>query len=161
MLLGITVLVPLNPGALGDDIPKFVDLRKESGIYTEQARPCGGLGDYNGDGWQDILLSSMSMKGRAKSRGNKKSGSAADKVKGESNQDLLLFTSAKGKSFSETSEKAGLPDLRGKAASWADYDNDGYLDLAVITIVAGKPPVLFKNSKKFSFTDVSQKAGLT
>ena len=162
ILLGITVLAPVNPGAFGDDIPKFVDLRKESGIYI--GGPLGHVavwGDYNGDGWQDILLSSMSMKGRAKSRGNKKSGSAADKVKGESNQDLLLFTSAKGKSFSETSEKAGLPDLRGKAASWADYDNDGYLDLAVITIVAGKPPVLFKNSKRFSFTDVSQKAGLT
>ncbi len=131
ILLGITVLVPLNPGALGDDIPKFVDLRKESGIYIgSKLGHVAVWGDYNGDGWQDILLSSMNMRGWAKSRGNKKSGSAADKVKGESNRDLLLFTSAEGKSFNETSEKAGLPDLKGKAASWADFDNDGYLDLA-------------------------------
>lgn len=162
ILLVITVLAPLNPGASGDEIPKFIDQRKESGLYI--GNPLGHVavwGDYNGDGWQDVILSSMSLRGWAKPRGNKKTRSALDKPEAKRNQNFLLFANADGKSFSETSEMAGLPDLKGKSASWADYDNDGYLDLAVTTIAAGKPPVLFRNSNKFTFTDVSRKAGLT
>ena len=162
VLLSITALAAVSPGAAAGDIPEFVDSRKETGIYI--GSPLGQAavwGDYNGDGWQDLLLSSFSMRGQAKSKSNKKSGDAGDKAKAEPNDNLLLFTSARGESFSEASGEAVLPDLKARAASWADYDNDGYLDLAIITIMAGQPPVLLKNSKKFSFTDVSEKSGLT
>jgi hypothetical protein len=162
ILLSAAVAVPDCPGASAEDVPGFVDVQKESGVYI--GGPLGHAavwGDYNDDGWQDILLSSLSMFRMTKSKRKKPGEAGIEDGKGNPRRDLLLFKSDKGVSFTETSGEAGLPDIKAKAAAWADYDNDGYLDLAVVTIMAGNPPVLFKNSEKSSFADVSGKAGLT
>jgi len=162
VLLIIVIPGPVKPEALAEDLPKFANVQEESGIYS--AAPLGQAavwGDYNGDGWQDILLSGLSMGRGARFRNNRRTGPGAADGKGESNRDLLLFRSGEGKSFKESSGEAGLPNITAKAASWGDYDNDGYIDLAVVTIMGGKPPILFKNSKGVTFMDVSEKAGLT
>ncbi|MEW6146072.1 MAG: CRTAC1 family protein [Thermodesulfobacteriota bacterium] len=161
ILLSAAVGVPVDPAASAEDVPGFVNVQKESGVYI--GGPLGHAavwGDYNNDGWQDILLSSLTMLRTTKSKKKKNSEAGVEGGEGIS-RDLLLFMNVNGGSFTETTGETGLPDLRAKAASWADYDNDGYLDVAVMTIMAGKPPILFKNSKKFSFADVSEKAGLT
>jgi len=52
-----------------------------------------------------------------------------------------------------------FPDLRirGMAAAWGDYDNDGFLDLAVTSY---DRLYLFHNNGNGTFTDVTHKAGL-
>ncbi|NJR31305.1 VCBS repeat-containing protein, partial [bacterium] len=60
-----------------------------------------GLGDFNGDGWVDVLLTAVG--------GNR------------------LFRNQGGK-FTDVTPEAGVAGPRGKwstAATWADVDNDG------------------------------------
>jgi len=53
----------------------------------------------------------------------------------------------------------GFPQLRirGMAAAWGDYDNDGYLDLVVTSF---ERVYLFHNNHDGTFTDVTRRAGL-
>jgi|GEM_PF-908143 len=70
-----------------------------------------------------------------------------------------LFRNDKGKRFVNVSKEAGVTRT-GSGALFADYDNDGRLDILVV----GHPhPSLFQNlgkRKKFVFKDVTKEAGL-
>jgi enediyne biosynthesis protein E4 len=148
--------------AFGDEIPKFKDVKDEVGLYSPGVLGQAAVwGDYNIDGWQDILISGMSMRGspRMANKLRKRTGGAADGS--GSYRSLLLFKSSKGKSFKVEAGKTGLPDITARAAAWADYNNDGYIDLAVVTIESGNSLKLFKNSKGTSFVDITERAGLT
>lgn len=59
--------------------------------------------------------------------------------------------------FAQVLEKAGMRRENLSAGiSWADYDNDGNIDL----VVAGRQLRLFHNNGNATFTDVTKKAGL-
>jgi hypothetical protein len=59
--------------------------------------------------------------------------------------------------FQDVYESAGLAkNPKSFGASWADYDNDGYLDL----LITGSPTTLYKNLGNESFEDVTKEAGL-
>jgi hypothetical protein len=75
--------------------------------------------------------------------------------------------------FSDVSEIAGRPYdfLPSEAAAWADYDNDGYVDLFVANyetprswneggLSRGNPDFLWQNNGDGTFSDVSEQAGL-
>ena len=85
-------------------------------------------------------------------------------------------------SFTDVAEKAGLThpivyggtdtksyilEVVGCGVAFLDYDNDGWLDLLVLngTRLEGAPPGttnrLYKNNRDGTFTDVTEKAGLT
>ena len=132
--------------------------------YTARAGLSGQLGglnmvqaDYNSDGWMDALVMRggwMRENGRIRMS--------------------LLRNNADG-TFSDVTVEAGLsrPSYPSQSAAWADYDNDGDLDLFscsesepvrgydLVTFDVKFPSQLFRNNGDGTFTDVAKEAGVT
>jgi len=144
--------------------PTFTDVTEAAGIkfkhslgdfemsnIAEATGPGGCFFDYDNDGFMDIYF----VNGRwhpdiSDNRGRSLKG----KLK-----NVLYHNNGDG-TFTDVTEKAGVggyDDSYGMAASAADYDNDGYLDLFVCNY--GKC-ILYHNNHDGTFTDVTEKAGL-
>lgn len=144
--------------------PTFTDVTAAAGIkfkhsigdfemsnIVEATGPGCCVFDYDNDGFMDIYF----VNGRwhpdiSDNRGRVLKG----KLK-----NALYHNNGDG-TFTEVTEKAGVAgndDSYGMAASCADYDNDGYLDLFVCNY--GKS-ILYHNNGNGTFTDVTEKAGL-
>jgi hypothetical protein len=105
------------------------------------------VGDYDGDGWDDLFLT--------------ESGA------GRPQHLLRNVTGERGEiAFEEVTEAAGVGggnegDSIVADAVWLDYDNDGRLDLLVVRFGT---PLLYRNARgegvETRFTDVSQATGL-
>jgi YVTN family beta-propeller protein len=65
--------------------------------------------------------------------------------------------------FTDVAVSAGLADQRGSNSAWADYDNDGYMDV-MITGLGGLTPqpndALYRNNGDGTFTNVTAQAGI-
>lgn len=120
----------------------FEDVTTPSGTGNGANGRGVAWGDYNNDGYPDVYACNT---GR-------------DVGTGQVNR---LYRNHAGTSFSEvaatTGVQAGLEQHEG--AAWGDYDNDGYLDLAVLSV---ETIHLFRNNGApgFDFTEVTQLAGL-
>ena len=144
--------------------PKFTDVTESAGIkfkhsfgdfemsnIAEATGPGCMFFDYDNDGFMDIYF----VNGRwhpdiSDNRGRTLKG----KLK-----NALYHNNGDG-TFTDVTDKAGVggyDDSYGMAASCADYDNDGYLDLFVCNY--GKC-ILYHNNGNGTFTDVTEKAGL-
>jgi tetratricopeptide (TPR) repeat protein len=125
---------------------QFVDVGKKMGIIDPVGLGCYGASfvDYDNDGFEDILLTSNGWGGTNR---------------------LFLFHNDEGRRFIDVTSKTGLGGaINAFGASWADYDNDGRLDLAVAVGIAepdGNNLRLFHNTGGGTFRDVSLEAGLT
>lgn len=91
-------------------------------------------GDYDNDGWVDLFVT----------------GNLAPNVLYRNRQDGTF-------SVSEWSHQLALPDAVSGGAVWADYDNDGWLDLYVLNKNAN---VLMRNLEGLGFADVTEFAGV-
>ena len=129
---------------------------------TEAAGLSGQLGglnivqaDYDNDGWTDVLVT---RGGWLLSRGQMRMS--------------LLRNNGDG-TFSDVTREAGLalPAYPSQSATWADYDNDGDLDLFSCSESMPEAPEegaavifpsrLFQNNGDGTFTDVASEAGVT
>lgn len=123
-------------------MPIFADVSTKAGIEN-----VGGLGqtaawgDFNGDGCQDLILSNTDLR--------------------RSSRNVFLFKNRCNGTFTDVTAGSGIINQPLRSAAWADFDNDGLLDLVVGTIMGGAPPILYKNMGGGVFTDVSNKAGIT
>ncbi|MCH8206665.1 MAG: VCBS repeat-containing protein [Chloroflexi bacterium] len=132
----------------------FSDYTARAGLSDQ----LGGLNivqtDYNNDGWLDILV----MRGGwLRSRGGMRVS--------------LLRNNGDG-TFADVTREAKLahPAYPSQTAGWADYDNDGDLDLFscsesqpesdIIEDVFKFPSQLFENNGDGTFTDVARAAGV-
>ncbi len=79
----------------------FMDRTATLGFPADLKASRVAVGDYNRDGWDDLLL-----QGR-------------------------LFENGKGKGFTEVTEKLGLAGVFGSGALFLDYDRDGWDDILI------------------------------
>ncbi|HEU0048968.1 MAG TPA: VCBS repeat-containing protein, partial [Nitrososphaera sp.] len=66
-----------------------------------------------------------------------------------------LFQNNGDGTFTEVAASAGLADYRGSNSAWADYDNDGYMDVMITGLgglVPEPPDALFRNHRNGTFT---------
>jgi hypothetical protein len=93
--------------------------------------------DYDNDGWLDCYFASI-----AEGRG-------------------WLFHNNHDRTFTDVSEAAGIAgdSVTASGAAWADYDNDGYLDLFVANL--NQAPLLYHNNGDGTFTNVAAAEGIT
>jgi hypothetical protein len=152
----IALLLSAGHGApqTAESGPRFTDITKQAGItFThfkgnkgistnlEEFGPGVCVGDFDGDGWQDIYF----VNGRDRYG------------RGIQVRNALYRNNGDG-TFTDVTEKAGVPGTGyGLGCVWGDYDNDGHEDLFVTQY--GKN-VMYHNNGDGTFTDVTDKAGL-
>ena len=149
-----------------------LDLLTQSGLYRNQGdgtfaktnfdaeflRAPGVFGDYDNDGCLDVYIVRSGEMPSLDTKGL---------------PDVLFKNNCDG-TFTDVTEQAGIHGLyHGMSASWADYNNDGYLDiyvlnrgillgdaLAILTIpYKFEPNILYRNNGDGTFTDVTDEAG--
>jgi hypothetical protein len=118
-----------------------------SGAYGGKLLPetmgsgCAFL-DYDGDGWQDILLvNGMDWPGHERARST-----------------LQLYRNNRNGTFTDVTKAAGLDvALYGMGVAVGDWDNDGFPDLLITCVGQNR---LFRNTGKGAFVDVTRSSGL-
>ena len=134
---------------------RFSDHTERAGILGQLGGLNMGQTDYNNDGWIDVFI----MRGGwMRTRGEMRSS--------------LLRNNGDG-TFTDVTSEVGLahPRYPSQSAAWADYDNDGDLDLfscnetipdPLLTITSLLyPSQLFRQDDDGTFTDTATKAGVT
>jgi enediyne biosynthesis protein E4 len=124
-----------------------IHFRHNSGAYGGKLLPetlgsgCAFL-DYDGDGWQDILLvNGMDWPGHKRSR-----------------TALQLYRNNRDGTFTDVTHRAGLDlEMYGMGVAVGDYNNDGFPDLLVTCVGQNR---LFQNTGKGTFIDVTDSSGL-
>ena len=137
----------------------FTDVTEKAGLSNSMRGMGLAVADYDNDGWPDMYITGY---GASKLHRNNGNGT-----------------------FTDVTRRAGVDNaLWGTSSAFFDYDNDGYLDLYVCnyltydetnlpcTFYDGKPYCLiqnfkgsssrlFHNNRDGTFTDVSDRAGIT
>ena len=120
----------------------FTNTADEAGI----ADPRGGWGslfaDYDNDGYLDLYITRGGWSGAA--------------------ENTLYHNNGDG-TFTDVTHTAGVADPQSSfCAAWADYDNDGYIDLYIANGVIGDGAanVLYRNNGDGTFTNTAEAAGV-
>ena len=143
----------------------FTDVTDKAGLGYPCSAMGGAVGDYDNDGWPDIVLTCQ--------------------------EGLVLLHNNRDGTFTNVAQQAHLTDLRwSTGASFGDYDGDGFLDLMITRYVdfdpknppefgskptchyrgipvqcgprgmKGLPDSLYHNNGDGTFTEVSRTAGV-
>jgi hypothetical protein len=137
----------------------FTDVTDKAGVAGRTFGMGTAAGDYDGDGWQDIYVTSYGRN--------------------------ILYHNNHNSTFTEVTDKAGVAAPGwSTCAVWFDYDNDGKLDLFVSSFVLynkemscgnnrlglkyyciprvfkPQPSHLYHNNGNGTFTDVSNETGI-
>lgn len=141
--IAVSTFDPTSTMALYKNIGngKFDDVTTAAGV----ANQLGGLNcmqtDYNNDGWMDVFIV----------RGAWLPSSMAIRPTLLKNNGDMTFT--------DVTEAAGLKEpVNSISACWADYDNDGWLD--VFVCCERQQNRLYHNNKNGTFSEVAIAAGL-
>ncbi len=138
--------------AVGTYQPHVLYRNNDDGTFTNVAHqagvadPRGGWGslfaDYDNDGYPDLYITRGGWSGAA--------------------ENTLYHNNGDG-TFTDVTHTAGVADPQSSfCAAWADYDNDGYLDLYIANGVIGDGAanVLYHNNGDGTFTNTANIAGV-
>ncbi len=187
-----SVYKPASRAGGAPSLPRFPDVAAAVGV--DRISGAGGtiLDDFDNDGFNDIVISSVDACESLKLFHNNGDGSFSDQTDkaGLSNQigginciqtdfnndgwldifvmrggwefpmrNSLLKNNGDG-TFADVTEASGLlsGEHRTHSAAWADFDNDGWLDVFVAH--EETPSQLFRNRGNGKFEDVTRKAGV-
>lgn len=119
----------------------FEDVTRAWGMDRAHGRTLGAVvADYNADGWPDLYLANDEM--------------PADLFRNEKGRRFTNVAAVTGAAYREGGQLMG-----GMGADWGDYDNDGWLDLAVGTFESEEKS-LFHSLSGQSFEFASGQAGI-
>jgi enediyne biosynthesis protein E4 len=140
---------PATPGFRLVDVTSAagIHFRHNSGAYGGKLLPetlgsgCAFL-DYDGDGWQDILLiNGMDWPSHKRAKAS-----------------LRLYRNGRDGTFSDVTRRAGLDlEMYGMGVAVGDYNNDGFPDILVTCVGQNR---LLQNTGKGTFVDVTHSSGL-
>lgn len=141
----------------GGRSPDFLYINDGDGTFTESASSWGltdlhmgvgsAVGDFDGDGWQDLYVCSFGPAGSPQTGHNK------------------LYRNNGNGSFTDVAVAAGVnaPSVGNNCygAAFGDYDRDGDLDLFVTAYSFGQEGnKLYRNNSDGTFTDVTSAVGI-
>ena len=139
-----------NPGFRLNDVTGSagIHFKHNSGAYGGKFLPetmgsgCAFL-DYDGDGWQDILLvNGMDWPGHKRQRST-----------------LKLYRNNRNGTFTDVTSQAGLDiEMYGMGVAVGDYNNDGFADIFITCVGQSR---LFRNTGRGKFVEVTEAAGLS
>jgi len=148
-LLGARSAVADSPGFRLVDVTASagIQFQHNSGSFGGKFLPetlgsgCAFL-DYDGDGWQDmILINGMDWPGHKQRPST-----------------LRLYHNNRNGTFTDVTAQAGLDvEMYGMGVAIGDYDNDGYPDILITCVGQNR---LFHNTGKGTFVDVTHASGL-
>ena len=147
--------------SLPADYPRvtFTDVTREAGIrfhhfdgkraswLPEDMGSGAAWGDFDDDGWVDLAVANEVG-----------SIDLTDAARAQSPARFALYRNNHDGTFTDVTARAGI-DFRGwgMAVAWADYDNDGHVDLLITTYGHN---VLYHNNGDGTFTDQSLSSGI-
>ena len=192
--------VPPEIFASDEAFPRFTDIAPGLGLNSFDLAGGAIVDDFDGDGFLDIMVSTLDTSGQVRFYKNHGDGSFSERTdaanlkgilgglnlmpadydndgdldvlvlrggwfkKGGAHPNSLLRNSGDG-TFTDVAFEAGLGKVHypTQTGAWADYDNDGDLDLyvgneEVEDVIA--PSQLFRNNGDGTFTDVAGLAGV-
>ena len=156
----LPILVLAIAAAAQSSAIRFKDVTQSAGIHfthntgafgqkylPETMGPGCAFIDYDGDGWQDILLiNGQDFPGHASLKNAKATST------------LKLYHNNHNGTFTDVTAKSGLAvSIYGLGVAVGDYDNDGHDDIFVSALGQSR---LFHNNGNGTFTDVTKAAGL-